>query len=111
MVKICAWMDCCSTTVRVLYIVTKLCMATKTIRLFPNVGWKPAPSYQRVLGGLSSVDHATKVGVESTKRGESGAPTEKENGKHEVRSELYNTLEIISKLVNGMRMRVKLVKT
>ncbi|KAI3123989.1 hypothetical protein DTO039G3_9161 [Penicillium roqueforti] len=49
-----------------------------------------------------------KVGLGSTKRDESGAPIEKENGQYEVESELYNTLEITSKPVDGMRMRVKI---
>ncbi|CAI7627544.1 unnamed protein product [Penicillium palitans] len=52
-----------------------------------------------------------KVGLGSIKRNESGAPIEKENGQYEVQSELYNTLEITSKPVDGMRMRVKIART
>ncbi|CAI7669517.1 unnamed protein product [Penicillium viridicatum] len=52
-----------------------------------------------------------KVGLGSTKRDESGAPIEKENGQYEVQSEMYNTLEITSKPVDGMRMRVKIART
>ncbi|CAI7671679.1 unnamed protein product [Penicillium discolor] len=52
-----------------------------------------------------------KVGLGSIKRDESGAPIEKENGQYEVQSELYNTLEITSKPVDGMRMRVKIART
>ncbi|KAF4760690.1 hypothetical protein HAV15_005318 [Penicillium sp. str.  len=52
-----------------------------------------------------------KVGLGSIKRDDSGAPIEKENGQYEVQSELYNTLEITSKPVDGMRMRVKIART
>ncbi|KAJ5154842.1 uncharacterized protein N7500_010281 [Penicillium coprophilum] len=48
-----------------------------------------------------------KVGLGATKRDESGAPIESKNGQYEVQSELYNTLEITAKPVDGMRMRVK----
>ncbi|OQE03106.1 hypothetical protein PENVUL_c035G07075 [Penicillium vulpinum] len=51
-----------------------------------------------------------KVGLGSTKRDASGAPIEKENGQYEVQSELYNTLEITAKPVDGMRMRVKIAR-
>ncbi|KAJ5211048.1 hypothetical protein N7491_010864 [Penicillium cf. griseofulvum] len=49
-----------------------------------------------------------KVGLGAAKRDESGAPIEKENGQYEAQSELYNTLEITAKPVDGMRMRVKI---
>ncbi|KAJ5615091.1 hypothetical protein N7537_000205 [Penicillium hordei] len=51
-----------------------------------------------------------KVGLGSIKRDESGAPIEKENGQYEVQSELYNTLEITSKPVDEMKMRLKIAR-
>ncbi|KAI9927471.1 hypothetical protein AWENTII_006288 [Aspergillus wentii] len=49
-----------------------------------------------------------KVGLGAIERDGPDEPTSKVNGQYEVESEVYNTLEISSKPVDGMRMRVKL---
>ncbi|KAJ5747086.1 uncharacterized protein N7511_008782, partial [Penicillium nucicola] len=52
-----------------------------------------------------------KVGLGAFKYDDSGAPIMKENGQHDVHSELYSTLEITAKIVDGMKMRVKLANS
>ncbi|OQD84841.1 hypothetical protein PENANT_c011G06612 [Penicillium antarcticum] len=48
-----------------------------------------------------------KVGLGAFKCDDSGAPIMKANGQYDVHSELYSTLEITAKPVDGSKMRVK----
>ncbi|KAJ6043323.1 hypothetical protein N7499_005749 [Penicillium canescens] len=52
-----------------------------------------------------------KVGLGAFKCDDSGAPIMKANGQYDVHSELYSTLEITAKPVDGTKMRVRFAPT
>ncbi|CAG8902736.1 unnamed protein product [Penicillium egyptiacum] len=52
-----------------------------------------------------------KVGLGATKCDDSGERIVKANGQYELQSELYNTMELTAKPVDGMRMRVRMAET